>query len=62
MGSSVELIQPQTINGRDGLLTADSAWGTPLNLTFVTIEEVEMETGDRGGLPVPKFRKQRSSG
>ena len=62
MGSSVESIEPQTINGRDGLITVDSAWGTPLNLTFVIIEEVEMENGDRGGLPVPEFGKQRSSG
>jgi len=55
LGSSVESTEPQTINGRDGLITVDSAWGTPLNSTFVMIEEIEMENGDRGRLAGPRI-------
>jgi 4-oxalocrotonate tautomerase len=34
----------------------------PLDSTFVVIEEVELENWGWGGLPVPEFRRQRSSG
>ncbi len=34
----------------------------PLDSTFVVIEEVELENWGWGGLPVPEFRKRRSSG
>jgi 4-oxalocrotonate tautomerase len=32
----------------------------PLETTFVTIQEVEMENWGRGGLPVEEFRKVRA--
>lgn len=33
----------------------------PLDSTFVLIEEVELENWGWGGLPVPEYRRQRSS-
>lgn len=35
--------------------------GKPLDSTFVTIHEVEMENWGRGGLPIPEFRKRRAA-
>ena len=35
--------------------------GKPLDSTFVTIHEVEMENWGRGGLPTLEFRKQRAA-
>jgi 4-oxalocrotonate tautomerase len=32
--------------------------GKPLDSTFVTIQEVELENWGWGGLPVPEYRKQ----
>jgi len=34
----------------------------PLDSTFVVIEEVELENWGWGGLPVPEFRKRRTTG
>jgi 4-oxalocrotonate tautomerase len=34
----------------------------PLDSTFVTITEVELENWGWGGLPVPEFRKRRAAG
>ena len=36
--------------------------GKPLESTFVTIQEVELENWGWGGLPVEAFRKQRAAG
>ena len=33
----------------------------PLDATFVVIEEVELENGGVGGLPVAEFRKRQQS-
>ena len=35
--------------------------GKPLNSTFVTIHEVEMENWGVGGLPTPQFRQLRDA-
>jgi len=35
--------------------------GKPLDATFVTIQEVELENWGWGGLPVEAFRKQRAA-
>jgi 4-oxalocrotonate tautomerase len=35
--------------------------GKPLDSTFVTIHEVEMENWGRGGLPTLEFRKRRAA-
>jgi len=35
--------------------------GKPLDSTFVTITEVELENWGWGGLPVPEFRKQKAA-
>jgi 4-oxalocrotonate tautomerase len=34
----------------------------PLDSTFVTITEVDLENWGWGGLPVPEFRKRRAAG
>jgi 4-oxalocrotonate tautomerase len=35
--------------------------GKPLDSTFVTIHEVELENWGIGGLPTPEFRKRRAA-
>jgi 4-oxalocrotonate tautomerase len=35
--------------------------GKPLDSTFVTIQEVELENWGWGGLPVPEYRKQQAA-
>jgi 4-oxalocrotonate tautomerase len=35
--------------------------GKPLDSTFVTIQEVELENWGWGGLPVPEYRKQQAT-
>ena len=35
--------------------------GKPLDATFVTIHEVELENWGHGGLPTAEFRKQRAT-
>jgi 4-oxalocrotonate tautomerase len=35
--------------------------GKPLDSTFVTIQEVELENWGWGGLPVPAYRKARAA-
>jgi len=49
----------QLIKGVSELLL--NVLGKPLDGTFVTIEEVEMENFGWGGLPVEEFRKARST-
>ena len=34
----------------------------PLEATFVVIEEVELENGGWGGLPVPEYRRRKAAG
>jgi 4-oxalocrotonate tautomerase len=33
----------------------------PLDATFVTIQEIELESWGWGGLPVPEFRRRRGA-
>ena len=35
--------------------------GKPLDSTFVTIQEVELDNWGWGGLPVPEYRRQRAA-
>ena len=35
--------------------------GKPLDSTFVTIQEVELDNWGWGGLPVPEYRRQRAT-
>ena len=50
----------QLIKGVSELLR--DVLGKPLDATFVSIQEVELENWGWGGLPVEAFRKQRASG
>jgi 4-oxalocrotonate tautomerase len=49
----------QLIKGVSELLR--DVLGKPLDATFVTIQEVELENFGWGGLPVEAFRKQRAA-
>jgi 4-oxalocrotonate tautomerase len=50
----------QLIKGVSDLLL--DVLGKPLESTFVTIQEIEMESWGWGGLPVDEFRKARTAG
>ena len=60
-GQSAATVQEKArlIKGVSDLLL--KVLGKPLESTFVTIHEVEMENWGRGGLPVPEFRKRRAA-
>ena len=56
--AATEAEKARLIKGASELLL--EVLGKPLEATFVTIQEVELENWGWGGLPVDAYRKQRA--